>query len=61
MIKGGKKDFALTREKKLKKRRAPTTRLRVEALDWSEWRGSNSRPPHPKCGALSTALHPDSY
>ena len=28
---------------------------------WSEWRGSNSRPPHPKCGALSTALHPDSY
>ena len=26
---------------------------------WSEWRGSNSRPPHPKCGALSTALHPD--
>ena len=27
---------------------------------WSEWRGSNSRPPHPKCGALSTALHPDS-
>ena len=25
---------------------------------WSEWRGSNSRPPHPKCGALSTALHP---
>ena len=32
----------------------------ISADFWSEWRGSNSRPPHPKCGALSTALHPDS-
>ena len=27
--------------------------------DWSEWRDSNPRHPHPKCGALPTALHPD--
>ena len=29
---------------------------RVFAL--SEWQGSNLRPQHPKCRALSTALHP---
>ena len=27
---------------------------------WSEWRDSNARLPHPKCGALPTGLHPDS-
>ena len=26
---------------------------------WSEWRDSNARLPHPKCGALPTGLHPD--
>lgn len=26
---------------------------------WSEWRDLNSRPPHPKCGALPSGLHPD--
>lgn len=25
---------------------------------WSEWRGSNSRPPAPRAGALPAALHP---
>ena len=28
-------------------------------LIWSEWRDSNARLPHPKCGALPTGLHPD--
>lgn len=29
-----------------------------QSVAWSEWWGSNPRPPHPKCGALSTELHP---
>jgi hypothetical protein len=28
------------------------------ALSWSEWRGSNPRPPGPQPGALPSALHP---
>lgn len=28
---------------------------------WSEWRDSNARLPHPKCGALPPGLHPDIY
>ena len=30
-----------------------------QRLFWSEWSGSNARPPGPKPGALPTALHPD--
>ena len=47
-------------KKRLKGMKNPLKRSVSEDF-WSEWRGSNSRPPHPKCGALSTALHPDSY
>ena len=37
------------------------SRIKTIELIWSEWRDSNSRPPHPKCGALSTAPHPDLF
>ena len=30
-----------------------------QSVAWSEWGGSNSRPPEPRSGALPTALHPD--
>ena len=30
-----------------------------QSVAWSEWGGSNSRPPEPRLGALPTALHPD--
>ncbi len=30
-------------------------------MTWSGWCGSNTRPPHPECGALPTELHPDAW
>ena len=34
-------------------------RIIIRVPLWSEWRDSNARLPHPKCGALPTGLHPE--
>ena len=33
--------------------------MEIRQNEWSEWSGSNARPPAPKAGALPTAQHPD--
>ena len=50
----------LKRERKNCKKEEPQLReLRVEALDWSEWRDLNPRPLAPQTSALPAAPHPD--
>ena len=58
-------------QKSLKRHGKPRKRVKIKdaiidtlcindcVLIWSEWRDSNARLPHPKCGALPTGLHPD--
>ena len=41
------------------KEKQKSRRFENQRLFWSEWSGSNARPPGPKPGALPTALHPD--
>ena len=49
-----------TREQKYKIKRTSDAIMRVEALDWSEWRDLNPRPLPPQGSALPPEPHPDS-